>query len=146
MRNVPKPRAGMLAPFALTECMDNSFWGRSPAWDPGLKEAHSTWTRIESDQPPSFQGSPCQRRVVAGKAFLPAMGEMRIGRRPRAGGIELSYLLLRQRPADCAEVLAKLCLVAGADDDGGNGRPAGEPVDRHLRHGLARLHGHLFQR
>lgn len=58
-----------------------------------------------------------KRRVEAGKSFLPPIREMRIGRGDGAGRVEFFDLLFRQRPVDRAEILAKLLLVAGADDD-----------------------------
>ena len=59
-------------------------------------------------------GSADRRRVALGEAALVPVG---IGRRRGAGGVEPGDLLRRQVPADGAEVLAQLLLVAGADDD-----------------------------
>ena len=64
---------------------------------------------------------------------------IRVRRRARAGGIKPLHLLRCQRPADGAEVLAQLLLVAGADDHAGHGRALQQPVQRDLRHALACL-------
>ena len=58
-----------------------------------------------------------RRRIALGKATLVPVG---IGRRGGAGGVEPGDLLGGQVPADGAEVLAQLLLVAGADDDVGH--------------------------
>ena len=59
----------------------------------------------------------------------------------RAGGVQRGDLRRGQVPADGAEVLAQLLLVARADDHGRHGRPLEQPVERDLRHGLAGLPG-----
>src|SRR5580698_7073431 len=62
-----------------------------------------------------------------------------------AGAVELCNLILRQIPACRVEILAKLLLVTGADDDGGDGWPLQEPVEGNLRNGLAGLLRHSVQ-
>src|ERR1041385_4073924 len=56
-----------------------------------------------------------------------------------AGVVEPSDLFRGERPAERAEVLAKLFFVARADDDRGDRRFAREPVQRNLRNRLAGL-------
>ena len=51
-----------------------------------------------------------------------------------------------QVPADGAEVLPQLLLVARADDDGRDRGPLQQPVERDLRHRLAGLRGDLVER
>src|SRR3546814_690308 len=139
MRNVPKPRSGILAPLARTECIESLLGkARRKGWQPGGNDP--PWMGS-----PEF-GSTGNRRVELCKTLLPPIGEVRIGRSHGTCGIERCDLLLRQRPADRAKILPQLLLVAGADDDGGDRWPGNKPVDRHLRHRLARLRGHFFQR
>lgn len=73
------------------------------------------------------------RRIDAREPLLSAIREMWIGRGDRARRIERDDLIRRQAPTDRAEVLAKLLLIARADDDGGNRRPLDQPVERDLR-------------
>src|SRR5690606_20664131 len=75
-----------------------------------------------------------------------ALVPVRIGRRALAGRIQLGDLFRCERPAERAEVLAQLFLVACADHDVGNRRTREQPVQRDLRDGLAGLLGDLIQR
>src|ERR1700738_2100100 len=48
----------------------------------------------------------------------------------RARFVQALDLVFCQVPADRSEILSQLFFVAGADDDGRNGRPVQEPVER----------------
>ena len=63
-----------------------------------------------------------------------------------AGRVEPGHLVGGQGPADGAQVLPELLLVARTHDHAGHGRPLQQPVQRHLRHGPAGLGGNGVQR
>src|SRR5687768_15611538 len=75
------------------------------------------------------------RRVQQGEAVLGAVRVVGIGDRAGAGGVEPGDLVGRQGPADGAEIVAQLRLVAGPDDHRRHGRPPQQPVEGDLRHG-----------
>src|SRR5262245_11731421 len=66
------------------------------------------------------------RRIPLRELSLVPVG-IRRGR--GAGGVQPGDLRRREIPADGAEVLAQLLLVARADDDAGDGRPLEQPVE-----------------
>ena len=68
---------------------------------------------------------------------------VRVGGGQFAGGIELRHLFAGEIPADGAEVLPELLFVARADNDTSHGGTLQEPVQRDLRHGLARFRRHF---
>src|SRR5579875_2593379 len=74
------------------------------------------------------------KRIAFFKAGLVPVG---VGHLGLAGGIELGYLLWRERPADAGEVGAELLPVARADDERGDGGTLEQPVERDLRNGFA---------
>ena len=84
-----------------------------------------------------------RRRIALGEAPL-----MPIGIGQRAVWLTASNradLIGREMPAHGSQVLPQLLLVACADDHGRHGRPREHPIDRDLRHGLARLGGNLVE-
>src|SRR5579863_7390709 len=76
----------------------------------------------------------------------PALVPIRISGRHRARRIELRDLLGRQVPADRAEILAQLLFIARADQHRRDRGPLQQPVERDLRHRLAGLLRHFFDR
>src|ERR1700736_5813541 len=75
--------------------------------------------------------SPLNRgRIALGEAALVPIG---IGERLAARLVERRDLFVGQGPAGRAEVLPQLLFVAGADDDGRDGRAPEQPVERDLR-------------
>ena len=58
-----------------------------------------------------------------------------------AGGVELGDLFFGEIPAERAEILAELLLVAGAHDDVDDGGTLQKPVERNLRDGLSGFFG-----
>ncbi len=71
---------------------------------------------------------------------------IRIRLRPFARGVELGDLFGRELPADGIEILPQLLFVASADDHRRHRRATQQPIQRHLRHGLARFAGHRIER
>jgi hypothetical protein len=65
------------------------------------------------------------RRWIAVKLSLM---EIRVGEGSGAGGIQLGYLFLGQIPAHRTQVLAKLFLIACANDHAGDSRALEQPV------------------
>src|SRR5882724_1999496 len=69
-----------------------------------------------------------------------------IGQRGRTRGVQLRDLFRRQVPTDGTEILARLFLVARADDDIRNSRSLQQPVQGDLRHALAGFLGDPVER
>lgn len=78
---------------------------------------------------------------------LAEAGLMPVGVNPwrGAGLIQFRDLFGREVPADGAQVVAELVLVARADDEGGDGGALQQPVEGDLRDGLAGFGGYLVQ-
>ena len=80
--------------------------------------------------------------VAIGELALVPVG---IGGLRFAGGVEFGDLFFGEIPADRAEILAELLLVAGAHDDVDDGGTLQEPVERDLRDRFSGFSGDFFE-
>lgn len=85
------------------------------------------------------------RRTEPRKSLLPTIRKVWIRRADGTRLVQLRHLFTGQGPIDGSEVLAKLFLVARANDDRGDSRALQEPVQRDLCNSLSGIRRHLVQ-